>query len=60
MPAPAKPQTIIADFVGLANDSRLQVNQVPGTAADQLNCCSITQGELRVRAGVREITFETE
>lgn len=60
MAKPAQPVTVIADFPGIANDSRIQVNQVPGAAADQRNACSISQGELRVRQGIRAVTFEDE
>ena len=55
---PAKPATTISDFPGMTNDPRSSINQVPGTAAEQVNACSLIQGELSVRRGLREVTFE--
>jgi hypothetical protein len=50
-----------AIFPGIVSDPRTSViNQVPGSATEQVNACSINQGELRVRSGLREVTFEDE
>lgn len=54
----AKPSTAIVDFPGLSDVPRSSVNLPPGTAADQINAASVVEGELRVRPGVREVTFE--
>lgn len=59
MPQPAKPVTTISDFLGLSDVPRSAVNQPPGTASEQVNAVSITEGELFVRRGVREVTFDT-
>lgn len=58
MPDQAKPVTPIADFPGLSDVPRSSVNQVPGTASEQMNTCSVIQGELLVRRGVKEVKFE--
>lgn len=58
MPEQAKPVTTIADFPGLSDIPRSSVNQPPGTAAEQTNACSIVEGELLVRRGIKEVNFE--
>ena len=58
MPEVAKPVTTVADFPGLSDVPRSSINQVPGTAAEQTNVCSIVQGELLVRRGIKEVNFE--
>lgn len=58
MPAPAKPVTTIFDFPGLSDVPRSSVNQPPGTAEEQMNTCSVIEGELLVRRGIREVAFE--
>jgi hypothetical protein len=59
MPLPvAKPSTVIYDFPGLSDIPRSAVNQVPGTAEEQINTCSVIEGELLVRRGIREVAFE--
>ena len=32
----------------------------PGAAEVQVNCCSLVLGELTVRRGLQEVTFEEE
>jgi hypothetical protein len=56
----ARPSTLIFDFPGMTNDPRSSINQVPGTAAEQINACSVILGELLVRKGIREVTFEQD
>lgn len=58
MPAPAKPTTTIFDFPGLTDEPRSSVNLPPGAASEQVNACSITEGTLQVRRGVKQVTFE--
>ncbi len=58
MPDVAKPVFVVADFPGLSDIPRSAVNQVPGTAAEQMNVCSIVEGELLARRGIREVNFE--
>ena len=58
MAQPAKPVTTIYDWVGLSDVPRSSVNQAPGTAEFQLNTCSVIEGELLVRLGMREVLFE--
>lgn len=58
MPDVAKPVTTIADFPGLSDIPRSSINQVPGTAAEQMNVCSIVEGELLARRGIKEVNFE--
>lgn len=55
---PAKPVTIIFDFPGLSDVPRSAVNQTPGTAELQMNTCSVIEGELLVRLGIKEVHFE--
>lgn len=54
----AKPVTTIFDFPGLSDVPRSSINQVPGTASEQMNTCSIIEGELLVRRGIKEVNFE--
>lgn len=58
MASPAKPVTTIYDFPGLSDVPRSSVNQVPGTAESQVNTCSVIEGELLVRLGLKEVHFE--
>lgn len=58
MAAPAKPTTTIFDFPGLSDVPRSSVNQAPGTAEFQVNTCSVIEGELLVRLGIKEVQFE--
>ena len=55
----ATPTTTIYDFPGISDVPRSSVNQAPGTAEFQLNTCSVIEGELLVRLGIKEITFES-
>ena len=46
----------LLDFPGVMDvDPR---DLTPGAAEEQTNACSIIQGELTVRRGYREVTFE--
>jgi hypothetical protein len=52
-------QVKILDFAGLV--TRPDPNDIqPGQARIQVNASCITPGELRVRPGVREVTFEDD
>lgn len=47
----------IRDFLGLM--TRLDpYNEPPGGARVQINLTCVTPGDLRLRAGMREVTFE--
>lgn len=59
MGQPAKASVEIDDFPGLL-DSVDQRDLPPGGAEVQLNCCSVKIGELQVRLGMREVSFDTE
>lgn len=48
----------ISDFPGLMADVDPH-DLPPGASSAQVNVCSLTPGELTVRAGLREISFET-
>lgn len=50
-------KVILEDFPGLM-DNVDPFDSPPGAASIQVNCCSILLGELRVRAGYREIRFD--
>ncbi len=54
----ALPVTTIADFPGLTDVPRSGVNLPPGAGVEQLNACSIIEGELLVRRGIKEVKFE--
>lgn len=54
----AKPTTVIYDFPGLSDVPRSSVNQPPGTAEFQVNTCSVIEGELLARLGIKEVQFE--
>jgi hypothetical protein len=57
MPAPAQPVSEAQDFPGML--SNVDPRDIPaGAAEEQVNICSIVQGELRVRLGIREVVFE--
>lgn len=60
MPMPTHPVTVVADWPGLSQDPRSNLNQQPGSAAEQTNCACLIQGALDVRRGVREVSFESE
>lgn len=59
MPSPATPRVLIADFPGLASNVDAR-DLGDGAAEKQLNACSIIAGELTVRLGVQEVTFEDD
>lgn len=54
---PAIPSVEIMDFPGMITnlDER---DLPPGAASEQVNVCSLIGGELQVRRGIREVTFE--
>ena len=57
MPSMPKSAAIIADFPGL----QLTIDPrdiEDGGAEVQINACSLNQGELTVRRGVKEVVFE--
>lgn len=58
-PVTARPKAEAVDFPGMMSSSGSATRSV-GAAALQLNLTSNVAGELRVRPGVREVTFETE
>jgi hypothetical protein len=58
MPEQARPVTTIADFTGLTDIPRSGVNMPPGAGVEQMNVCSIIEGELLVRRGCKEVKFE--
>lgn len=53
----AKPGVLLIDFPGMntAVDPR---DQQDGAAEEQINCCSIKLGQLDVRRGMKEVSFE--
>lgn len=53
----SKQKIMLEDFPGLMTNVD-PFDEPPGAAEIQVNCCSITLGELRVRAGYREVKFE--
>lgn len=57
MSLPAKESVLITDFPGLVNNADKR-DLPPGVAEEQTNAQSRTRGELTIRRGVREVTFE--
>lgn len=57
MPMPPQQIVEIDDFPGLAGavDAR---DTPPGVADEQVNCCSIYIGELTIRQGLKEVSFD--
>lgn len=52
------PATVtMGDFPGLMTNVDPR-DLPPGAAYEQVNCCSIITGELTVRAGLRQVSFE--
>lgn len=50
---------MIADFPGIMGNS--DPRDLPeGAADDQVNACSIVFGELTIRRGIREVTFDND
>ena len=54
----ALPVTTSADFPGRTDVPRSGTNLQPGSGTEQMNACSILEGELAVRRGVKEVYFE--
>ena len=54
----ALPVTTIADWGGLTDVPRSGVNIQPGDGTEQVNACSIIDGELSARRGIKEVKFE--
>lgn len=57
MSLPAKESVLITDFPGLVNNADKR-DLPPGVAEEQVNAQSRVRGELTVRRGLREVTFE--
>lgn len=58
MPKPAQPITVATDFPGMMSD--VDPRDIPaGAAEEQVNICSMVPGELRVRLGLQEVTFDS-
>ena len=57
MPQPADRAVTVSDFAGLIANAD-QIDQPEGAAVDQVNATCVVPGELRVRGGVRIVTFE--
>lgn len=58
MPEQSRPVTTVADFPGLTDIPRSGINLPPGAGVEQVNACSIIEGELLVRRGTKEVHFE--
>lgn len=57
MPASERPVAALTDFPGLVTN--VDPRDLPaGAAEEQINLCSMVQGEMRVRLGIREVIFE--
>jgi hypothetical protein len=54
---PAQPVAVSTDFPGILTNVDPR-DLPPGAAEEQINMLSIVSGELRVRAGIQEVTFE--
>jgi hypothetical protein len=59
MSEPAKSTVTLADFPGLI-DNVDQRDLPPGGAEVQVNATCIRLGELQIRRGLREVTFEAD
>lgn len=59
MPAPARPIAVSNEFTGLITNMDPR-DLPPGAAEEQLNATCVVMGELRVRMGIREVTFDEE
>ena len=57
MREPPRPRIVISDFPGLTSNFDPR-DLPPGAAQEQINATSETVGELRVRLGMRPVTFE--
>lgn len=59
MPKPARPIAQTVDFPGLLTN--VDPRDLPaGAAEEQLNATCVVIGELRVRLGVREVSFDED
>lgn len=58
MPRPATPIVAAVDFPGLQTDQDPR-DLDAGAAEEQVNLCCMVQGEMRVRLGMQEVTFES-
>lgn len=59
MPQAARPVAISVDFPGMMTN--VDPRDLPaGAAEEQVNATCVVIGELRVRLGVREVTFDEE
>ena len=57
MAAPPQESVEMRDFPGLMDN--IDPEDIPPAAAeDQVNCCSIISGELLVRLGFRQVSFD--
>ena len=54
---PARPAAVIVDFAGLATDVDPR-DLTGGTSEVQENLAVVTLGEMTVRRGIREVTFD--
>jgi hypothetical protein len=54
---PPKAEVTLADFPGLIDNTDPR-NIPPGAAQAQVNCASYKIGELIIRAGTKQVTFE--
>lgn len=59
MALPATQSVMINDFLGLVNNVDPR-NLPPGAAEVQTNCTCVKNGELQVRLGLRELTYDSE
>ena len=56
--SPGAGQVLCKDFPGLMDN--IDPRDIPpGAADDQVNICCIVMGELSVRLGYREVTYDT-
>ena len=56
MSEPAKTNVDLLDFPGLMDVDPRDLE--PGAAEVQVNMCSLVQGEMSVRQGYRQVSFE--
>lgn len=59
MGKPAENTVFLEDFLGLVNNVDDRAIP-PGAGQIQINCCCIRMGELEVRWGLRQLTFDSE
>ncbi len=59
MPEPARPVVVMMDFPGMFTN--IDPRDLPdGGAEEQVNATSVRLGELSVRLGIREVTFQED